>query len=238
MSAGPKPKTRVWTKTAVNSMKKMISIITALVLTFIIALPVSAAGNVIYEKDAGNFIFEYGSEHSETDLFSDFKGVMPGDNITQTVTVRNDASYKVKVKIYMRSHGAHEDSEDFLSKFSLKVKRSDDNEMAYMFDAAANETAGLTDWVLLGTLYSGGKVNLDVTLSLPTDVGNDYAGKIGKLDWEFKVEELPIDIDDPRPPQTGDSRTLTVWMILLVSSAILTVLMFVIIRRNDKKAKA
>ena len=221
-----------------HSMKKAVSIILTLLLIGLIALPVSAEGNVVYEKDAGEFIFEYGSEHSETDLFSDFKGVMPGDNITQTVTVKNEASRKVKVKIYMRSLGANEGDEDFLSKFTLKVKRSMDNEMAYMFDAAADETAGLTDWVLLGTLYSGGKVNLDVTLSLPVDIVNEYAGKMGKLSWEFRVVELPIDIDDPRPPQTGDNRPLTVWIIVLLSSAILTVVMFIIIRKNDKKAKA
>ena len=215
-------------------MKRIISVILTILLLGLVALPVSAEGNVIYEKDAGSFIFEYGSEHSETDLFSDFKGVMPGDSITQAVTVKNEASRKVKVKIYMRSHGAHEGDEDFLSKFTLKVRRSEDNDMAYMFNAAADSTAGLTDWVLLGTLYSGGKVNLDVTLSLPTDVGNEYAARMGKIDWEFKVEELPIDIDDPRPPQTGDNRPLTVWIIILLSSAILTVVMFIIIRKNNK----
>ena len=199
------------------------------------AFPVSAKGNVIYEKDAGDFIFEYGSEHSETDLFSDFKGVMPGDSITQSVMVRNDASNKVKVKIYMRSLGATGGSEDLLSALNLKIKKSDDNEMAYMFDAAANETDGLSDWVLLGTLYSGGEVNLDVTLDVPTWLGNDYADKMGALTWEFKVEELPVEPSDPKPPQTGDNSSITVYIVFGASLLATTILFILLIKRKRKE---
>lgn len=214
-------------------MKRAIIFITVLVLLFSVSLPASAAGNVIYEKDAGEFIFEYGSEHSETDLFSDFKSVMPGDSIAQTVTVRNDASNKVKVKIYMRSLGAESGSEDFLSKLQLSVKKSNDNEMAYMFDSTADKTDGLTDWVLLGTLYSGGEVNLDVKLEVPTSLGNEYAEKIGKLTWEFKVEELPIEPSDPKPPQTGDNSSIMVYIIFAASLCV-TVLFFILLIKRKK----
>ena len=216
-------------------MKKAIIFLTVLVLLFSVSLPASAAGNVIYEKDAGEFIFEYGSEHSETDLFSDFKSVMPGDSIAQTVTVRNDASNKVKVKIYMRSLGAESGSEDFLSKLQLSVKKSNDNEMAYMFDSTADKTDGLTDWVLLGTLYSGGEVNLDVKLVVPTSLGNEYAEKIGKLTWEFKVEELPIEPSDPKPPQTGDNSSILVYIIFAVSLCATVIFFILLIKRKENK---
>lgn len=216
-------------------MKKAIIFLTVLVLLFSVSLPSSAAGNVIYEKDAGEFIFEYGSEHSETDLFSDFKSVMPGDSIAQTVTVRNDASNKVKVKIYMRSLGAESGSEEFLSKLRLSVKKSNDNEMAYMFDSTADKTDGLTDWVLLGTLYSGGEVNLDVKLEVPTSLGNEYAEKIGKLTWEFKVEELPIEPSDPKPPQTGDNSSILVYIIFAVSLCATVIFFILLIKRKENK---
>lgn len=216
-------------------MKRAIIFLTVLVLLFSVSLPASAAGNVIYEKDAGEFIFEYGSEHSETDLFSDFKSVMPGDSIAQTVTVRNDASNKVKVKIYMRSLGAESGSEDFLSKLRLSVKKSNDNEMAYMFDSTADKTDGLTDWVLLGTLYSGGEVNLDVKLEVPTSLGNEYAEKIGKLTWEFKVEELPIEPSDPKPPQTGDNSSILVYIIFAVSLCATVIFFILLIKRKENK---
>ena len=149
-------------------MKKVITLLVVLILSFSSVLPVYATdGKVSYDGNAREFIFEPGSEYSPTDLFPNFKGVMPGDTLTQKITVKNDVSNNVKVKIYIRSLGAHENSAEFLSQLSLKVQKSEDNEMAYMFDAVANETAQLTDWVCLGTLYSGGEVNLDVILDVP-----------------------------------------------------------------------
>lgn len=207
-------------------MKKFLSLMTCVILIFSTAVTVSADnGQVTYSGNAGSFVFEPGSEHSPSDLFSDFKSVMPGDILTQKITVKNDADNKVKVNIYLRSLGAHADSADFLSKLGLRVRKSDDNEMAYMFDAGANETAQLSEWVCLGTLYSGGEVNLDVILTVPRELDNSYQNQVGYLDWEFKVEELPAQPDDPKPPQTGDDGQFNLWIILLLIFCVMVVLL-------------
>lgn len=216
-------------------MKRVMTLLTALLLVIAMAMPASAAdGNATYSGDAGSFIFAPGSEYSPTDLFPNFKDVMPGDTLTQRITVKNEASKKVKVKIYIRSLGAHEDSKEFLSKLHLWVQTSADNNMAYMFDAAADQTAQLTDWVLLGTLYSGGKVNLDVRLDVPVELDNNFQHLVGYLDWEFMVEEFPIEDTDPEPPKTGDTVDLTLWFTLLGASA---AAMFVVLllKRKEKK---
>ena len=214
-------------------MKKFVAFGMALLLALSIVLPVSAEdGKVTYSGNAGNFIFEPGGLHSPTDLFPNFKDVMPGDTLTQKITVRNDADKEVKVKIYMRSLGAHEDSVEFLSKLNLKVEKSEENEMAYMFDAAAHETAQLTDWVCLGTLYSGGEVNLDVILSVPVELDNMFQEKIGYLDWEFMIEEFPVEPDDP---QTGDESQAALWIVLAVLSAAALLLLLLIARKKNKK---
>lgn len=206
-------------------------------LLFVLCLPFSAAadgGKVIYSENAGEFVFESGSKQSPTDLFENFKGVMPGDRLTQKITVRNDASNEVKVKIYLRSLGAHEDSVTFLSQLRLRVQKSEKNEMPYMFDAHADETAELTDWILLGTLYSGGTVNLDVLLDVPVELDNAYSNRIGYLDWEFKVEEFPIEDTDPKPPQTGErSRSGLLIAVMLVAVAIMFVLVFCGRKKRD-----
>ena len=216
-------------------MKKIITILITLAVLLSSTVTVFAAdGKVTYSGNAGNFVFEPGSEHSLTDLFPNFKGVMPGDTLTQKITVKNDADNKVKVKIYVRSLGAHEDSVEFLSQLGLKVSKSEENKMAYMFDAAANETAQLTDWVCLGTLYSGGEVNLDVTLNVPTELDNEFQNKIGYLDWEFMIEEFPIEEGDPEPPQTGDNSNMGLWFaLMLCSGAMLIILLFW--RKKDKE---
>ena len=205
-----------------------------IVLLLSCVTPVFAAdGKVTYSGNAGSFVFEPGSDHSLTDLFPNFKGVMPGDTLTQKITVKNNADKKVKVDIYMRALGAHEESAEFLSQLGLKMAKSSDNEMAYMFDAKANETAQLTDWVCLGTLFSGGEVNLDVTLTVPVELDNQFQNKIGYLDWEFRIEEFPIEPDDPQPPKTGDETKLGVWLAIMAGS--LAMIIFLLIwRKKDK----
>ena len=217
-------------------MRKFILFLCVCVLLLTCVTTVVAAdGNVTYNGDAGAFIFAPGSEYSPTDLFSNFKDVMPGDSITQKITVKNDASNKVKVKIYVRSLGAHEDSIDFLSKLHLRVEKSEDNAMAYMFDAAANETAQLTDWVCLGTLYSGGEVNLNVILDVPVELDNTYQQKIGYLDWEFMIEEYEIEPTDPEPPKTGDDSKLWLWTGLMIVSLFAMIILLFMSKREKKK---
>lgn len=207
-------------------MKKRIFSILLVAAMLLMAAPVHADnGQVIYDGLAQQFIFQPGSEHSLTDLFPNFKGVMPGDSLTQQITVRNDASHDVKVKIYIRSLGAQEGSEEFLSQLKLTVTHAKENEMAYMFDAAANETAQLTDWVCLGTLYSGGEVNLNVILDVPVELGNDYQDAIGYLDWEFMIEEYEIEPTDPEPPKTGDESQILLWAGLMVGSLVMLLIL-------------
>ena len=207
-----------------------------LVLCLLLPLPVHAAGGqVTYSGDAGKFIFAPGSDYSLTDLFPNFKDVMPGDTLTQQITVKNDASDKVKVKIYIRSLGAHENSVEFLSQMKLTVAASQDNNMAYMFDAAAHETAQLTEWVCLGTLYSGGVVNLDVTLTVPVTMGNEFQNQIGYLDWQFMIEEYPIEDTDPEPPKTGDESQFGLYLGLMTVSCVGFVLILILMKRNRRE---
>ena len=109
--------------------------------------------------------------------------------------------------------------------------------MAYMFDAAANETAGLTDWVYLGTIYSGGEVNLDVILNVPVELSSEYQDQIGYLDWEFKIEELPVEPDDPKPPKTGDDSNLWIWVTAMLLSGAFLIILIIWRKKNKDKAQ-
>ena len=214
--------------------RRILVLIVSLVLALSAPIAVYAEGSVVYEGDAGEFIFAPGSDHSPTDLFTHFKEVMPGDSITQTVNIRNDASEKVKIKLYMRSLGAHEGSEEFLSQLRLRVGIDETDEMAYMFDAPADQSAQLTDWVYLGTLYSGGEIDLLVTLDVPVTLDNNYKNLIGYLDWQFKVEEYPAEPDDPQPPDTGDETGIILWGSVFGISLVALAVLFVLIKRKNK----
>lgn len=227
-------------------MKRLITFLIVLLLFLQSTTCVFAAnGNVIYSGKAEKFIFEPGSKYSPTDLFVSFKDVMPGDSISQKITVKNAVKNKTNIKVYLRSLGAHEDSEEFLAQMKLRVEAQNNTEL---FDAKADETAQLTEWTYLGTLYSGGEVDLEVILDVPVTMDNRFSDQVGYLDWEFMIEEFPIGDSDPVAPsdknpwipqlplgtggtKTGDSAQIALWAGCLVAAGIGIIL----IRKRDKE---
>lgn len=208
-------------------LRKSICLL-AISIMLLASTAASFASTVSYEGQAEKFIFTPGSEYSPTDLFTNYKGVMPGDKLTQTVTVRNNASDKVNVEIFMRALGAtdltHEDgiaevsqeaSEAFLKQLTLTVTSESGSKL---FEAPANETAQLTEWVSLGKFKSGAEVDLNVTLNVPLEMTSQE--QIGALDWQFKVVETPV----PQPPEkdsktkTGDDMNLVLPVILIAAA--------------------
>lgn len=216
-------------------MKRISMILLCLVLMFQLGTTALAAGTVSYDGNAEGFIFEPGSEHSPTDLFEGLKNVMPGDVIKEEITIRNDSTRGVKIKLYMRSLGAQEGTDEFLSKLLLTVRQQDDS---VLFQAPSDQTAQLTDWVYLGTIYSGGEITLDVTLEVPLTLGDDYQNKIGYIDWEFKVEEFPKEPSDPDIPQTGDDFQLVLYVGLMGISLLALILLLLARKKQNAEENA
>ena len=221
---------------------KIISLVLGCALIISSTATVFGAGNVTYKGQAEKFIFEPGSEYSVTDLFTDFKGVMPGDSITQTVTVRNESAENSRVEIFMRALGSTDlknpedgiadvskaESDDFLKEMNLTVKAQSGKNL---FKATANKKDGLSKWVSLGIFEPGAEVDLAVTLNVPITMGNDYQERIGALDWQFKVVDPPQEAGDSS--KTGDESNILVWAIAAIAAALGGVIVIAMRRRRE-----
>lgn len=186
-------------------MKKSCKAVFSLVLMLLIVMSLSstayaAAPSITFKGFTSGFDFQPGSEYTETDLFNSFKNVMPGDTVTETITFTNSASDCDFVNLYMRAE-AHDETAnplspkvaeketvaamtEFLSKLSMKVW----NGTELIYDAAPNELGGLGSNKFLGTFRSGETATLKVELSVPIDLDNKFADRIGEVDWIFHVE--------------------------------------------------
>ncbi len=195
---------------------KFLSIFSFLIAFLLMAgssvLTYAADSSVTYEGGAEKFVFLPGSDYTDTDLFDNFKGVMPGDTVIQKVTIKNNYDGSDYVDIYMRAEVHDEDENplsssvsdagetvvtmsDFLSQLSMTVKQGD----TVLFNASPDELDGLKENVLLGSFANGESADLTVELSVPIELGNEYANRVGEVDWVFVVEEK----NNPTPTVTA-----------------------------------
>lgn len=206
-------------------MKKTITICLALLLALAMCGSAMAAASVSFVGGAEKFVFLPGSEYTDSDMFENFKNVLPGDVLTQKITVKNDSS--MQVRIYMKAEPVSEIHEDFLSQLDLTV----DCKNKEIFDAAASETAQLTNFTLLGTFKKAGSTELTVTLTVPEDLGNEYMGSIGIVPWTFMVEEVP----EETTPDTGDWFQSEVWLCAIGALAVVLAVLIVVQRRRREQ---
>ena len=186
-------------------MKKSFKAITSLVLMLLVVMSMSvtafaASPSITFEGFSKGFDFQPGSEYTETDLFGSFKNVMPGDTVTETITFTNSATDCDFVNLYMRAE-AHDETDnplspkvaekesvatmtESLSKLSMKVW----NGTELIYDASPDQLDGLKSNKLLGTFRTGETATLKVELSVPIELDNKYANRVGEVDWIFHVE--------------------------------------------------
>ena len=232
-------------------MKKISKVLSAVTLSAALTLSLAGAafGDVVFQSRAVNITGA--GEYTATDLFDGFKGVMPGDELDQPVTVENGSEMTVKVYLRAEAHdeasnpltydepyeeadgkdqGQDPDSgdlvggegqrdetvatmSDFLAQLTMIIK----NGGSVIFSASPDQEAQLSSNVLLGELKPGESLSLNVNLSVPTEMGNEYASRVGEVDWVFTVEEVPEPLPDTGLSQTGDDMPV---MLFAVAAAV------------------
>lgn len=185
-------------------MKKSRNMISALILALLMTMSMAttafASSTITFNGFSSGFEFKPGSEYTETDLFDNFKNVMPGDTVTEDITFTNAATDCDFVNLYMRAE-AHDEAgnplsekvaeqetvatmTEFLAQLSMKVWNGTD----LIYDASPDELDGLKDNTFLGTFRTGDTTTLKVELTVPIELGNQFANRVGEVDWIFHVE--------------------------------------------------
>lgn len=228
-----------------RTWKAIASLVMMLVLLLGLGATAYADGTVNYQGGAEKFVFLPGSSYTDTDLFDGFKGVMPGDTLTQTVEVRNRFLGTGSVRIYLRAVAHDEQTNplssavaasgetvatmsDFLSQLYMEVWQGD----KCIYTGSPDELDGLKNNVLLGTIPRFKSTTLTVKLQVPAELGNEYANRVGEVDWVFTAEEL----DPQGNPKTGDTSNLTLWIVVMVVClAAVAVVAFLILKKKKVK---
>lgn len=182
---------------------KVLSLVllTAVLLTAVAMPALAAESSITYLGKKKGFDFQPGSEYTDTDLFDNFKGVLPGDTLVEKITFRNKATDCDYVKLYLRAELHDEEDnplsaavaeagetivtmEDFLSQLTMRVYHGS----KLIYEASPDDLDGLATNVYLGSFRKGKTTELKVELDVPVEMGNDYANRVGEVDWTFKAE--------------------------------------------------
>lgn len=199
-----------------RTFRNLSSLLLALVMILSLSVTAFAADSTITFNGAQEgFDFQPGSEYTATDLFDNFKDVMPGDQLTETIQVKNEATDCDYIKLYMRAvihdengnpltyseafenadgkdqagvDGQRDETvatmQDFLSQLTMRIYNGDQ----LIYNASPDEAGALVNNVLLGTLSTGESLTLKVELDVPIELGNEYANRVGEVDWVFLAE--------------------------------------------------
>lgn len=172
--------------------------------------------DIVFEGQDKEFTLNAGSSFTDTDLFSNFKDVMPGDQLVQEISITNTSKDTDYINLYLQveDHGdsnkpdadeIHEKSNEFLSKLDMKIY----SDKKLLFSGSPEKVDDLKERVLLGKYKPGESSILKVELDVPTDLDNEFAGRLGELDLLFTADLLDepkqgTPTPDPKPdPKPG-----------------------------------
>lgn len=231
-------------------IKGCISTFVCALLACLSFVPVHAAETptVIYQGEEHRFVIESAVSYADNelvDLFPEFKDVMPGDTLTQSVNVKVENMQGKSVKILLSALKENEDYQTLLG---------DDYVTLRVIQGNRDYTGTLGDGVELGTFTDGADELITVELSIGAEAtGEEIENLRAEINWLFEAQELSEEtgIEDNKEAgnswigsswigskimaavQTGDNTNLILWIGIIAGSGLLVLVLF--LRKKKKK---
>ena len=222
-----------------RTCKTLFSLLLVMAMVLSFSATAQAAGATVTFNGKAGYAIASGSGYTDTDLFDHFKNVMPGDKLSQEITIRNAANGCDYIKVYLKALPHDEDEnpltysesfentdgndqanvagerdetvasmQEFLQQLTMTVKNGEN----VIFQGKPDVAGSLANNVPLGQLNKGQSMKLTVTLEVPITLGNEFAHRVGEVDWVFLAEAFQSrqitvrkvwdDNGDPSRPQS------------------------------------
>ena len=184
---------------------------------------------VIYQNETEKYI------KNSNPFFSELARLVPGDEIKEEILIDNIDTHS-KFKLDIQSKNIEGQDIDLLDKVILTLTTEDGTQLY---------SGSIKDYSIreIADLNSGENQKLIATISLPAELGNEYALKKASILWiyygEYEGKENP-DIIDPEQdepsevinlPLTGDIKTECYLVLFIIS----TIGLFSTLAINNKK---
>lgn len=160
--------------------------------TLAVSPALAAEGDPAISYDAQTNTLTVGDGSGSTDLFLSFKGVVPGDTLTQDVAV-NLENVSTPTRLYVRADASRIDAEamDILDD-NVTLSASFDeapgvrpvSDAGTPFEVLASERG-----ILVAEVTEPAETTLHLSLTVDVSAGNEVADLVTRIPWEIVVEE-------------------------------------------------
>lgn len=162
----------------------------------------------LYQNDADET-----TAYTDTDLFANLKGVMPGDQLQQDFIIKNNSGNNITLYAAVVAHDAANplskevaaqtttsSAMAFLNQLEMKITAGEGDRAVTLFEVPQGQLGAFAGEKMLGVLQAQQGTVLHVSLKVPIDLDNSFmylledaaAGKangIGEVDLQFKIWE-------------------------------------------------
>ena len=154
-------------------------------------------------------------------FFNNLGGLLPGDNIEDQITIDNNSYNKNKYFLSIDTKNLTNEEIDLLENVNIKIKNGKGEEL---YNGKLTKVSNL----FLGIYNSGSNGIITFTISIPSNLDNEYSKIATKIIWVFSVEEENSSIN----PETWDLRFD--WSITLFIFSVLGLLIVMILEKIEK----